>query len=105
MLTYRSAQPGSAQPGSAQPGSAQPGSAQPGSAQPGSAQPGPAPQPADGRVRRVRAALVVLFPETPERGTPQPGPGHADAAGPEGGGLSTSPSRWPPCASGPSYCC
>ena len=62
-------------------------SAQPGSAQPGSAQPGPAPQPADGRLRRVRAALVVLFPETPERGTPQPrpvpqpGPGHADAAG------------------------
>ena len=50
------------------------------SAQPGSAQPGPAPQPADGRVRRVRAALVVLFPETPERGTPQPGLGHADAA-------------------------
>ena len=56
------------------------------SAQPGSAQPGPAPQPADGRVRRVRAAVVVLFPETPERGTPQPrpgpqpGPGHADAA-------------------------
>jgi hypothetical protein len=37
-------------------------------------------------VRRVRAALVVLFPETPERGTPQPQPapqpepGHADAA-------------------------
>ena len=62
-------------------------SAQPGSAQPGSAQPGPAPQLADGRLRRVRAALVVLFPETPERGTPQPrpvpqpGPGHADAAG------------------------
>ena len=34
----------------------------------------------------MRAALVVLFPETPERGTPQPqpvpqpGPGHADAA-------------------------
>ena len=56
------------------------------SAQPGSAHPRPAPQPADGRVRRVRAALVVLFPETPERGTPQPrpgpqpGPGHADAA-------------------------
>ena len=54
------------------------------SAQPGSAQPGPAPQSADGRVRRVRAALVVLFPETPERGTPQPAPqpepGHADAA-------------------------
>ena len=56
------------------------------SAQPGSAQPGPAPQQADGRVRRVRAALVVLFPETPERGTlqlqpePQFEPGHADAA-------------------------
>ena len=52
------------------------------SAQPGSAQPGPAPQPADGRVRRVRAALVVLFPETPERGTPQPEPGpeYPDAA-------------------------
>ena len=34
----------------------------------------------------MRAALVVLFPETPERGrpqpqaAPQPGPGHADAA-------------------------
>jgi hypothetical protein len=28
----------------------------------------------------VRSALVVLFPETPEDGTPQPGPGHADAA-------------------------
>ncbi len=30
----------------------------------------------------MRAALVVLFPETPERGTPQPQPvpGHADAA-------------------------
>ena len=50
------------------------------SAEPGSAQPGPAPQPANGRVRRVRSALVVLFPETPECGTPQPGPGHADAA-------------------------
>ena len=50
------------------------------SAEPGSAQPGPAPQPTDGRVRRVRAALVVLFPEAPGRGTPQPGPGHADAA-------------------------
>ncbi len=50
------------------------------SAQPGSARSGPAPQPADGRVRRVRAALIVLFPETPERGTPQPEPGHADAA-------------------------
>jgi hypothetical protein len=44
------------------------------SAQPGSAGPGPAPRPADGRVRRARAALVVLFPETP-------GTGHADAAG------------------------
>jgi hypothetical protein len=60
------------------------------SAQPGAAQPGPAPQPAGGRVRRVRrvrAALVVLFPETPDRGppqpqpVPQPGPRHADAAG------------------------
>jgi hypothetical protein len=54
------------------------------SAQPGAAQPGPAPQPPDGRVSRVRAALVVLFPQTPERGTPlpvpQPVPGHADAA-------------------------
>jgi len=59
MLTFRSAQPGSAQPGSAQPGSAQPG---------------PASQQAGGRMRRVRAALVVLFPETPERGTPQPQP-------------------------------
>ncbi len=28
----------------------------------------------------MRAALVMLFPETPERGTPQPQPGHADAA-------------------------
>lgn len=28
----------------------------------------------------MRAALVVLFPETPESGTPQPVPGHADAA-------------------------
>ncbi len=28
----------------------------------------------------MRAALVVLFPETPEGGTPQPEPGHADAA-------------------------
>lgn len=56
------------------------------SAQPGSAQPGPAPRPAGGRVRRVRAALVVLFPETLQRGTlqprlmPQPGPEHPDAA-------------------------
>ena len=50
------------------------------SAEPGSAQPGPAPQPANGRVRRVRSALIVLFPEAPECGTPRPGPGHADAA-------------------------
>lgn len=52
------------------------------SAQPGSARPGPASDPAGGRVRRVRAALIVLFPETPERGTsrPQPGPGYADSA-------------------------
>jgi hypothetical protein len=52
------------------------------SAQRRSAQPGPAARPTDGRVRRVCAALVVLFPETPERGTPKPkpGPGHADAA-------------------------
>jgi hypothetical protein len=59
------------------------------SAPPGSAPPRPASQPADGRVRRVRAALLALFPETPERATPQPqpqpqhqpppGPGHADA--------------------------
>ena len=50
------------------------------SAEPGSAHPGPAPQPADGRVRRVREALVVLFPEAPEHETPQPEPGHAAAA-------------------------
>ena len=56
-------------------------SAQPGSAQPGSARPGPAPQPLGGRVRRARAALIVLFPKTPEGGAPQPQPepGHADA--------------------------
>ena len=52
-------------------------SAQPGSAQPGSARTGPAPHPAGGRVRRVRAAVGVLFPETPA-------PEHADAAGPGG---------------------
>ena len=46
------------------------------SAQPGSARPGPASQSAGGRVRRVRAALVVLFPETAEPGMPQPGPGY-----------------------------
>ena len=50
------------------------------STEPGSAQPGPAPHPSDGRVRRVRAALVVLFPETLERGMPQPQTGHAGAA-------------------------
>ena len=52
------------------------------SAPPGSAPPRPASQSADGTVRRVRAALVAIFPETPERGTPQsrPEPGHADAA-------------------------
>lgn len=69
-------------------GSAQPGSTRPGSAQAGSAPPGPAPQPVGGRVGRVRAALVMLFPETPEDGTPRPvpppGPGHADAARPGG---------------------
>jgi hypothetical protein len=46
------------------------------SGQPGSAQPGPAPQPVDGRMCKVRAALVVFFPEAPGHGTP----GHADAA-------------------------
>jgi hypothetical protein len=51
------------------------------SAQHGSTLPGPTPQPADGRVRKVRAALVVLFPETPEGGTPQPGRGHAAGSG------------------------
>jgi hypothetical protein len=60
-----------------------------GPGQPESAQLDPAPQPANGRVRgipRLRAALVVLFPQTPERGTSQPqpvlrpGPEHADAA-------------------------
>lgn len=44
--------------------------------------PGPALQRADGRVRRVRSALVVLFPESPGRGTsrPQPVPGRAVSA-------------------------
>ena len=41
--------------------------------------PGPASEPAGGTVRRVRAALGVLFPEAPE---PRPGPG--DAARPAG---------------------
>jgi len=44
------------------------------SAQPGSAQSGPALRPADNRVRRARAALVVLFPETPDRGSARPRP-------------------------------
>jgi hypothetical protein len=59
-------------------------SRQRGSGQPDSAEPGPPLQPTDGRMRRLRAALVVLFPETPEHGTPrpaaQPEPGHAVAA-------------------------
>ena len=38
-------------------------------------------QPAGGTVRRVRAALGVLFPEAPEpRPVPESGPGHADSA-------------------------
>jgi hypothetical protein len=53
----------------------------PGSARPGSAQRDPASRSADGRVRGARAALLVLFPETPGRGPPRPGPGPADAAG------------------------
>ena len=45
------------------------------------AQPGPASEPVGGTVRRVRAALGVLFPEAPEpRPVPESGPGHADAA-------------------------
>jgi hypothetical protein len=68
-LTYRSAQPGSVQPGSVQPGSAPPG---------------PVFRRAGGWARRVRAALVVLFPETPDRGPPRPvpqaEPGRPDAA-------------------------
>ena len=44
---------------------------------PPSAQPGRASEPAGGMVRRVRAALGVLFPEAPG---PGPGPGHGDAA-------------------------
>jgi hypothetical protein len=58
------------------------------SGQPESAQLGPAPPPADGRtrgLRRASAALAVLFPETPEPGTPQPVPrperGHGHASG------------------------
>src|SRR4029079_6759812 len=42
---------------------------------------GPASEPVGGTVRRVRAALGVLFPEAPEpRPVPESGPGHADAA-------------------------
>jgi hypothetical protein len=48
---------------------------------PPSGQPGPASEPAGGTIRRVRAALGVLFPEAPEpRPVPESGPGHADAA-------------------------
>jgi hypothetical protein len=51
--------------------------------QPLSIRPAPAPPPADGPVRRVRTALLVLFPQTPERAASQPGsaPGYAGAAG------------------------
>ena len=57
-----------------------------------SAQPGPASkpvggasEPAGGTVRRVRAALGVLFPEAPEpRPVPESGPGPTDAARPAG---------------------
>jgi len=80
------------------------------SAQPGSAQPGPAPQPADGRV--ARGPGRALPRRRPNRGR-FPAPARAAArAGARGrcqvrrgGGLSASPSRWPPYASGPSYCC
>jgi hypothetical protein len=47
------------------------------SARPGAAPAGPAPRPANGRVRRVREALVLLFPERPERGTAQSQPAPA----------------------------
>lgn len=50
------------------------------SAPPGAAPPDTARQPADGRVRKVRAALVVLFPETPEPAQ-QPGAGTGPGAG------------------------
>jgi hypothetical protein len=52
------------------------------SAPTGSAPAGPAPQPADSGVRRVRKALVELFPERPE-----PAPGRADAGRPVGQSL------------------
>src|SRR2546429_71891 len=48
---------------------------------PPSARPGPASEPVGGTVRRMRAALGVLFPEAREpRPVPESGPGHADAA-------------------------
>ena len=48
---------------------------------PPSARPGRASEPAGGTVRRVRAALGVLFPEAPvPRPVPESGPGHVDAA-------------------------
>src|ERR1700759_5660796 len=44
-----------------------------------------APEAAGGAVRRVRAALGVLFPEAPEpRPVPESGPGPTDAARPAG---------------------
>jgi hypothetical protein len=52
------------------------------SAPTGSAPTGPAPQPAEGTVRKVRKALVELFPSRPE-----PAPGRADAARPVGQAL------------------
>src|SRR5271154_561353 len=44
-------------------------------------------------------------PTPPKAGRLRPGRGTRTLPGPEGGRLSTSPSRWPPCASGPSCCC
>jgi hypothetical protein len=52
------------------------------SAPTGSAPTGPAPQPAEGTVRKVRKALVELFPSKPG-----PAPGRADAARPVGPAL------------------
>jgi hypothetical protein len=49
------------------------------SRQQGFAQAGPAPR-SEGRAGRVRAALIAIFPESSERGTPQPESGHAIAA-------------------------
>jgi len=51
--------------------------------EPAQAGPALAPQSAVGLVRRVHAALLLLFPETPERG-PRPEPGPAIAARPGG---------------------